>query len=163
MLQIMQMKINSESDLYNPLDPSGMRISDSVYAYLKTFCTEAESKKHLHDKLQIISDGPVNADRLKQAIREAVRKDEAEFDRQIAVNRKKALSCYAVGIALSIFGITLWILLDQVLLAFISFLGSTAISDGITIQLQMNPDIRRLKKQLEPFKDFELEVIQRSS
>ena len=160
---MMQMKINSESDLYNPLDPAGMRIADSVYSYLKSFCTEAESKKHRHDKLQIISDGPVNADRLMRAIQDAIRKDEAEFDRQIAVNRKKALACYTVGIVLSIFGITLWVLLDQVLLAFISFLGSTAISDGITIQLQMNPDIRRLKKQLEPFNDFEVEVIQNQS
>lgn len=160
---MMQIKINSESDLYNPLDPTGMRINDSVYAYLKSFCTEAESEKHLHDKLQVISDGPVNADRLKRAIQEAVSKDEAEFDRQIAVNRKKALSCYIVGIVLSIIGITLWVLLDQVLLAFISFLGSTAISDGIVIQLQVNPDIRRLKKQLEPFNDFEVEVIQNRS
>ena len=78
---MIQMKIKDESQLYDPLDPSGTRISDSIYSYLKSFCTEMEAEKHIHDTLQVISDGPVDADRLKRAIQGAVQKDRDEFDR----------------------------------------------------------------------------------
>lgn len=58
MIPSIQLRIKNESDLYNPFDPAQTTINDGVYHYLKTFCTEAESKRHLHDTLQIISDGP---------------------------------------------------------------------------------------------------------
>ncbi len=36
---------------------------------------------------------------------------------------------------------------------------SMAIRDAVNIQLKLNPDIRRLKMLLEPFRDFTLEVV----
>ena len=71
---MIQLRINNESDLYNPFDPSQTRINGEVYNYLKTFCTVSESKRHLHDTLQIISDSPIDADRAKAAIQNAVKK-----------------------------------------------------------------------------------------
>ena len=157
---MIQMKIKDESQLYDPLDPSGTRISDSIYSYLKSFCTEMEAEKHIHDTLQVISDGPVDADRLKRAIQGAVQKDRDEFDRQIAANKKRAVREYILGILLSLAGVSLSIILDQVLLALISFLGTHALSEAFAIQTTVNPDIMRLKKLLDPFTDFELEVVQ---
>ena len=156
---MIQLRITKESDLYNPYDPSQTRINDRVYHYLKSFCTELESRKHLHDTLQVITDSPIDENRFKEAIQEAVKKDRDEFDRQIAENNKKALWGYAIGILLSAVGVGLSIVLDQVLLALISFLGTMAISDAATIQLKLNPDIKRLEKLLDPFSDFKLEVI----
>ncbi len=156
---MIQLRITKESDLYNPYDPSQTRINDRVYHYLKSFCTELESRKHLHDTLQVITDSPIDENRFKEAIQEAVKKDRDEVDRQIAENNKKALWGYAIGILLSAVGVGLSIVLDQVLLALISFLGTMAISDAATIQLKLNPDIKRLEKLLDPFSDFKLEVI----
>ena len=158
---MMQLLVKKESDLYNPYDPSGRMIDPMVYDYLKTFCTETESKKHIHDTLQIISEGPVDAGRAKQAILDAVAKDLALFDAQIDKNRKLALRDLITGVLLTIVGITLYVILDQFLLAIISFLGTMAISSAMTILIKLNPDIRRLKALLDPFKDFELEVIQK--
>jgi hypothetical protein len=34
------------------------------------------------------------------------------------------------------------------------------ISDAVTIQAKLNPDIKRLRRLLDPFSDFKLEVVQ---
>ena len=57
---MIQLRIQKESDLYNPYDPAQTRINDKVYHYLKSFCTELEYENHLHDTLQIITDEPIN-------------------------------------------------------------------------------------------------------
>ena len=156
---MIQLRVKNESDLYNPFDPAQATINDGVYHYLKTFCTESEYKRHLHDTLQIISDSPLDAERAKAVIQNAVKKDQDEFDRQFAENRKRAVWLYLIGIILSAAGIVLALLLDQILLELISFFGSMAIRDAVNIQLKLNPDIRRLKMLLEPFRDFTLEVV----
>ena len=145
--------------MYNPFDPSQTRISEGVYHYLKTFCTEMESKKHIHDTLQIITDRPIDGNRLKTAIQDAVKQERDEFDRQIAENNRKALGGYVIGILLSVGGVVLSLILDQVLLAIISFLGTSAISGAVTIQTTLNPGIKRQKNLLDPLCDFKLEVI----
>ena len=145
---MIQLHIRDEAELYNPFDPSQTRISEGVYHYLKTICGEVKPEKHTPETLQIITDRPIDGDRLKTAIRDAVRKDRDEFDRQIAENSKRALGGYVNGAVLSIGGVVLSLALDQVLLAIISFLGTTAISYAVTIQTTVTPDIRRLKKLL---------------
>ena len=50
--------------------------------------------------------------------------------------------------------------MDKVLLAIISFLGTTAISNAIMIQSTVNHDIKQLKKRLDPFRELKIEVVQ---
>ena len=57
---MIQLRINNESDLYNPYDPSRTKISNEVYPYLKSFCSELEYQKHMHDTLQVITDEPID-------------------------------------------------------------------------------------------------------
>ena len=64
-----------------------------------------------------------------------------------------------IGVFLSVSGVALSLILDQILLAIISFFGSTTISDAIMILARQNPEIKRLKKLLDPLCDFELEVV----
>ena len=149
-------------DLYNPYDPTQTRINDRVYQYLRSYCTELHYRDHLHDTLRICTDGPVDADRFRTALLDAVQEDRSEFDRMLAENKRRVIWEYIVGILLSLLGVGLSIVLDQVLLAIISFLGSMAISDAVTIQTKVNHDIKRLRNLLEPFSDFKLEVVQKS-
>lgn len=156
---MMQLKINSESELYNQFDPTQTRINTDVYNYLKQYCTENESRNHIHDTLQVITKEPIDEDMFRTALQNAVTKDMDEFDYQIASNNKRALLYYITGFALSVAGIALSIVADQILLGLISFLGTMAIRDAFMISLKINPDIKRLKKLLDPFTDFKLEVI----
>ena len=156
---MIQLRIKDESDLYNPYDPSRTMIHEKVYHYLKSFCTELEFQKHMHDTLQIITDNPIDEDKFETALHNAVSEDLNEFDRQLAVNKRRVIWEYLVGIGLSILGLALSIYKDQILLAIISFLGTMAVSNAITIQSTVNHDIRRLKKRMDPFRDLKIEVI----
>ena len=155
---MIQLRIHDESDLYDSFDPSQTRINEKVYHYLKSFCTAAEYKKHFHDTLQIITGSPVDSDRFKAALQSAVKKDRDEFDNQLSINNKRAIWAYIVGVLLSAAGVAFSLITDQVLLAIISFFGTRTISDGIAIHTKINPDIKRLKRRLEPLCDFNLEV-----
>ena len=158
-MKMIQLRIKRESDLYNPYDPTGTRINDRVYAYLKSYCTEGEYKNHIKDTLQIVTDEPIDEAKAQKAIQDAARKDQGEFDRQLKKNRRRALWLYIIGIFLSALGITLSLILNQIVLQLISFFGSMAIRDAVTIQIKVNPDLAYLKKMLIPFTDFDLEVI----
>ena len=50
-----------------------------------------------------------------------------------------------VGIGLSALGVALSVVMDQILLAIISFLGSMGIKDAVTIQTTINHDIKSQK------------------
>ena len=156
---MIQLRINNESDLYNPYDPSRTRIRDEVYHYLKSFCSALEYQKHMHDTLQVITDEPIDEENFRTSLQAAVRGDLNEFDRQIAENKRRVLWEYIVGFGLSFLGIGLSLVLDQVLLAIIAFVGTTAIRNAVTIQTTVNHDIKRVKKRLETYTDLKVEVI----
>ena len=157
---MIQLRIKEESDLYNPYDPTNTMIRDGVYHYLKSFCTELEFQNHMNDTLRIVTDNPIDEDKFRAALHKAVNDDLKEFDRQLAANKRRVTWEYIVGIGLSILGVSLSIITDKVLLAIISFLGSAAISNAITIQSTVNHDIKQLKKRLDPFRELKIEVVQ---
>jgi hypothetical protein len=109
--------------------------------------------------MQLITDCPIDGDKFKAAILDAVRIDREEFDKLLSINNRRAIWCYIVGLMLSVVGVAISLLADQVLLAIISFFGTLTISDGLAIHTKINPDIRRMRRRLAPLSDFELEVI----
>ena len=156
---MIQLLIKNESDLYNPYDPSRKRINEGVYHYLKSYCTALEAPQHIHDTLQIITDSQVDQERFQTVLQDAVKRDIAEFDRQIARNDKRVSWELVVGVLFCALGIMLSVYLDELLLTIISLLGTMAIRDAITTQTTINHDIKRLKKQLDPISNIRLEVV----
>ena len=159
---MIQLLIENESDLYNPYDPSRTRINEGVYHYLKSYCSPLEASKHVHDTLQIITDSPIDEERFQRVLQDAVKKDIAEFERQIARNSRRAVWEGVLGLLFCALGIMLSVYLDEVLLTVISLLGTMGIMDTITINTTVNHDLKNLKKLLEPMSDIRLEVVQRS-
>ena len=156
---MIQIRIQDESELYNRFDPSQERISEDVYRYLKSYCTGLRSQEHSMDVIRIISDKAIDADHFRTCVRNAARRDCEEFDGQISRNNRLAVWEYLMGILLSIAGVALSVASDQVLLALVSFLGTMSLREAITISAKINPDIRRLRKLLDPLFTFELEVV----
>ena len=138
---MIRLRVEKESDFYNSLDPSNMRISEDVYAYLKTFCIEIEAQPELHDTIQILCSEPFDAERAKQSLVDAVDREQKRIDYQIMTNRRRMRVAYLIGAALSVLGFWLAKLLDIVVLQMI------------------NPDLERLKRYTEPFRRMKLEVI----
>ena len=159
---MIQLHIENESDLYNPYDPSRTRINEGVYHYLKSYCSPLEASKHVHDTLQIITDSPIDADRFQRVLHDAVERDIAEFDRQIARNNRRAIWEAIIGIILCVLGIMLASFRDELLLTIISLFGTMGVKDSITIETTFNHDIKNLKKLLKPISDIRLEVVQRN-
>ena len=159
---MIQLLIENESDLYNPYDPSRTRINEGVYHYLNSYCSPLEASKHVHDTLQIITDSPIDEERFQRVLQDAVKKDIAEFERQIARNSRRAVWEGVLGLLFCALGIMLSVYLDEVLLTVISLLGTMGIMDAITINTTVNHDLKNLKKLLEPISDIRLEVVQRS-
>lgn len=160
---MIQLLIENESDLYNPYDPSRTRINEGVYHYLKSYCSPLEASKHVHDTLQIITDSPIDEERFQRVLQDAVKKDIAEFERQIARNSRRAVWEGVLGLLFCALGIMLSVYLDEVLLTVISLLGTMGIMDAITINTTVNHDLKNLKKLLEPISDIRLEVVQRNA
>ena len=158
---MIRLQINSENDLYNPYDPSQKRINEGVYQYLKSYCTPLEASRQSHDTLQIITDSAIDTEKFQNALHDAVNRDIAEFDRQIAVNNKRVLWEFIVGVLLSATGVLLAIVLDKVLLAIISFFGSTCLGDAVKIQVSENQGLKDQKKLISPLNDIRLEIIRR--
>lgn len=156
---MIQMRIKDESELYNKYDPNQMRIHDEAFKYLKSFCTESQVKKHTFEKLQIISDAPIDAAKCQKALRTSVRLEQENLEVQIQTNVKRAIWGYITGVLLSIAGFLIASILDQVLLAFISFFGTMILSEAVTIGTKINPDIKQLKSRLDPLLQCEVEVI----
>ncbi|MBR3125522.1 MAG: hypothetical protein IKF42_08955 [Mogibacterium sp.] len=160
---MIQLLIEKESDLYNPYDPSQTRINEGVYHYLKSYCSPLEATKHVHDTLQIVTDSPIDVDRFQRVLRNAVERDIAEFDRQIARNNRRVIWESVLGVLFCALGIMLSVYLDELLLTIISLLGTMGVKDAVTIITTFNHDIKNLKKQMDPIRDIRLEVVQRDA
>ena len=156
---MIQLLINKESDLYNPYDPSQNRINEGVYNYLKSYCSASETSEHKNDTLQIITDSPIDADRFQGVLHAAVKRDIAEFDRQIARNDRRVIWEIIVGLLFMAISIALAIYLDKLLLTIVSMFGTMAVRDAIKIKTTINHDIKHLRDQLEPMSNIKLEVV----
>ena len=156
---MIQIKIEEESDLYNRFDPARRRINEDLYRYLQSFCTDVAAKKYSFDRLVIICDAPVDVQWFKSALQDAVRDDQEAFRLQISENNRRAVFEYIAGIALSVAGFLLSYFLDQILLALISFFGSMFLREAVTIGTKLNPDIKHLKRRLDPLLSCEVEVV----
>ncbi len=158
---MIQLQIDSESDLYNSYDPSQTRMNEGVYQYLKSYFTPLEASRQTHDTLQIITDSAIDTEKFQSALQDAVDGDIAELDRQIAGENRRFLWELIVGVFFSVIGVLLAIILDKVLLAIISFLGSTCLGDAVKILVSEKQELKDQKKLISPLNDIRLEVIRR--
>ena len=65
-----KLKIHEEADLFSPLDPDQIHLSDDVISYLnRNYILMYKNKKGKY-AIHIFSDTPVNENHIKEAIRE---------------------------------------------------------------------------------------------
>ena len=158
---MIQLRIKEESDLYNPYDPCKTKVNEGVYRYLKSYCSDTEVSEHTFDTLQIITDSPIDVDRFQKTLHDAVKRDIAEFDRQIARNDRRVIWEIIVGLLFMATSIMLAIYLDELLLTIVSMFGTMAVRDAIKIKTTINHDIKHLRDQLEPMSNIKVEVVRR--
>lgn len=158
---MIQLCVKNENDLYNSYDPSQTRMNEGVYQYLKSYCSSPEAPEQIHETLQIITDSEIDTEKFYNALHDAVNRDISELDRQIAGENRRFLWELIVGVFFSVVGVLLAIILDKVLLAIISFLGSTCLGDAVKILVSEKQELKDQKKLISPLNDIRLEVIRR--
>lgn len=152
-------RIRSEEELYNRFDPAQTRLSSDAYSYLKSLYSEMSVEERRDDILKIECPGPVDIQKAENAIHASIGRDIAEYDRQLKINKVKMVRLYVIGIALIVVGFVLAVTLDKLILEVISIVGSMAVKDASTIQIQNNPEIRLKKKLLEKVMNLRVELV----
>ena len=152
-------RIRDEAELYNRFDPTQTRLSNDAYSYLKSLLQEMDAGERKNDIIQIQCDGEIDLDRAKKAIYAAVMRDIDDYNQQLGVNKLKMIRLYVIGIALIVIGFALALVLDQLILEVISIVGSMAVKDAATIQIQHNPELRIKRRMLESLLDVKVETV----
>lgn len=133
--------IHDENVLYNPLDRTV--ISNDVALFIKDRISEIHSSLNLG----IISDEPVDIERLKKAIDTYVQTEKRKLDFELRWNSLRQLRLFLIGIAF----IALWLFasskIKEIWLEVLSIIGSFAVWEAANIWVIDKPDIR-IKKRL---------------
>ena len=151
------LKIRNEHDLYNRFDPAQTRLSEDVYGYIKTCYEEIPLAERKDVVLRIQTDESVNEKTVKTLLNGAVDRELASMDKKLRENRVKMTRLYIIGIVLILIGFALALSLDQLILEVISIVGSMAVKDAATIQIENNPEIKLRKRLLEQLKNVKVE------
>jgi len=153
-----QIRIPNEAALYNPLDPLQTTLSSQVYNYIQILNSETPEEERNGATLQIICDESVDKDRIEAAIAKAVATDLNKIDDELHSKNRLMIWMYIIGILLSLLGIVLSIIADELLLSIISFFGSLAVREAVSITIHDRPRIKKHRKLLEPLGGLKVEI-----
>lgn len=145
------LKIHEEADLYSGFDPDQTLLSDEVISYI----VRRYQEKDLGDKprLHIISDLPLDEDRVRKNIR-----DYMQQELEISVKEQKKITLKQLRLAvIGIAFIAVWLVLSAftgtVIAEVLSIIGSFAVWEAANIWIIDRPEMRltrmRLKKLME--------------
>lgn len=141
------LKIQDESELYNPFDESCRTLNSDVSDYL----AEQYGRKETGDEivLKIKCGGPLNFDRVRGAFQELIKEQELHNANQKRFNRIKQLWLFCVGVVFVAAGILLDGVLGSVPVELISIVGSFAVWEAANIWIVENPRTRLARRTLK--------------
>lgn len=152
------LKINEEQELYNPLDESCRTLSGDVSEYL----VEQYGKRVTYDEiiLKIKCGGPVNRERVCGAFQELIREQEAHNANQRRINLIKQLWLFCIGVIFVTAAILLDGILGSVPVELVSIVGSFAIWEAANIWIVENPRTRLAKRTLKKLNSTKIVIEQ---
>ena len=144
-----RLKIHDESEMFSPMDPDQRLLSEDVIDYLSRVFLNKHRRLRENFVITIVSDEPVNEERVRTAIRE-------EFDRQkddVKYSLKRLmlkLICLAVlGAAI----LSLWLYFsanyETVGVEILSIMGWVCVWEATSIAILQRPDLRRMWLNLD--------------
>ena len=147
-------KIHEENDLYNPLDPDCALLSDDVVSYIIRRYQEKERTEKFF--IHVISDKPVNEDRIRENIRSYMLHEIDFQTREHHISTLRQIRLFMIGIAF----IAGWLLAarqtESVSVEVLSIIGSFAVWEAANIWISEKPHIRLRKLRLMILKDTEV-------
>ena len=149
-----RIKIHDEADLYEPFDPDGSLLSEDVVSYFSRRFQERAVGEAA--SLRIISDVPVNEERVRANIRSYAMGALEQNAREQRKYSLKQLYLVLIGLAF----IALWLVLKRTTEGIgsevLSIIGSFAVWEAANIWIVEKPALRLSKHRLKGLADMEV-------
>lgn len=142
-----KIRIHDENDLYDPLDPDKQYLSDDVISYIEKRYSEKTDygKVNIH----IISDKPVNTDRVKEAFHTYIENEKNSLEKEQHLASIRQIRLFVIGIIF----ISVWLIMsaniENILVEVLSIIGSFAIWEAADIWIVGKPEIHVKKRVLQ--------------
>lgn len=150
-----RIRIHEERDLYHPLDPDQKLLSDDVISYLQRKYND-DSQAGRKMTIQIVSDQPVNEERVRSAFHDYVDHEYNSLVREQHRTRIRQLRLFLIGI----FFIAIWLYFsmkkDNIFVEVLSIIGSFAVWEAADIWIVESPELRIRKRRTDRLHDTEI-------
>lgn len=151
-----KLKINDEADLYNPLDPDCVLLSEDVSSYLNRKLSEKNFDPLEKNVIHIISSVPLDEERVRKNI---VSYTESEL-KILSKKKKRSVIKQLWLFLLGVIFIALWLFLDSitenVIATVVCIVGWFAVWEAANIWLVENPEMRVRKLVLQRMEKTEI-------
>ena len=145
------LNIERESDLYNPLDPTGMTISSDIAQYIEDQLDDREVGESL--TLSVFCPEPVDEKRLHDAMVHMEEKIGRRLHKEKRALQANSLRLVLIGVAFILIGILGKDVLNVVLSSIVGTIGSFSIWEAANAWLQQIPRIRKEQRILRAISD----------
>ena len=135
-----KLKVENESDLYNPFDIEGKTLSDDVKNYLTERLQADKSDKGV--ELQIFAKEKVDIERLENALSEWVDLEDSIDKKTYRRNLLQQLFMFIFGVLFIVLGIALESKIHIVWSTVLSTIGAFSIWESCSIWIVRNPKLK---------------------
>ena len=140
-------RIHQDTDLFNPLDPEGRCLADSVKNYIYEGILERNLGEDL--EIHIISDEAVNVERVNEAVRCWCEKERESLNKDRRRNHMQELLMFIIGLAFITISLSLQDRIPIVWYTVLSTIGAFSIWEASSFWIVKNPKVGIRKKILE--------------
>ena len=147
-------RISSEADLYNPLDPTGEKLSDDVVSYIvNELSIKGVEKK---SKLTIICGSKVDEDKVRASVVKAVNDNITVIDREKRTNTLNQFRLILIGVIVISFWLTISAVIKDLWVEILSIIGSFAIWEASNIWIVENPKLKAKRRISASLKEADI-------
>ena len=151
------LRIESDNDLYNKLDPTRSTIDDSVYDYM--FEKMSDIRRGERVRVNVFSAQKLDEERVRKAFMDNLDDHLAKLHRERMTNRMNQARLFIIGIAFISFWLTASAYLDGIWPEVLSIIGSFSVWEAANIWIKDNPSLKYRRLKVERLKDAEINFI----
>ena len=144
-----KLKIHEEADLFSDLDPDQMMLSEAVTGYLNYNYMKMHRNHNEQFKLRIISDTPVDEQRVTERIRDYYQQELSNS----AFALKRLTTKEICMIVIGVIALSIWLILSangsNVGIEILSIVGWVAIWEATSIIIMERPELIRVYRTIK--------------
>ncbi|MBR6444437.1 MAG: hypothetical protein IKS63_03305 [Firmicutes bacterium] len=148
-MNIIKLKVENESDLYNPFDMEGKTLSDDVKNYIMEKLQLDKSDKGV--EIRVFANEEIDRGKLEDALNEWVDQEEGMAQKSYRRNLIQQLFMFIFGLVFIVLSILLESKINVIWSTILSTIGAFSIWESCSIWIVRNPKLkirRRIIKKL---------------